>query len=454
MKVLHVPFCYYPDPAGGTEIYVEALARSQRQAGVDAVVAAPGSANQTYSHREQLVYRFQSSSNPSLRQLYGDGDPEAAESFRKVLADVRPGILHMHAFTSGVSVRLVRCARELGIPVVFTYHTPTVTCSRGTLLLWGSSQCDGAMDAHRCASCMLHGKGMPKAASWLLGRFPAEAAKRLGTLGFSGSAFTAFRATELMDLRQRAACELFSSVDTVIAVCDWVQAVLLRNGVDPRKIVVCRQGLGTAAESPKQRLTANVPLRIAFLGRLEAVKGLDVLIDALALAPELAVALDIYAVTQGAAAQALRASLSAKSGHDRRICFHAPLSPQAVVDRLRDYDVLAVPSQWMETGPLVVYEAFAAGTPVIGSDLGGIAELVRHEKNGLLVEHSSPTAWAAALRRLAEDRTLLSKLRLGIGPVRTMQDVAVEMQAVYERILRSGWGEELAPQVTGNATTV
>ena len=50
-------------------------------------------------------------------------------------------------------------------------------------------------------------------------------------------------------------------------------------------------------------------------------------------------------------------------------------------------DVLAVPSQWLETGPLVVLEAFAAGTPVIGSDLGGIRELVSDGRDGLLVPH-------------------------------------------------------------------
>jgi glycosyltransferase involved in cell wall biosynthesis len=92
------------------------------------------------------------------------------------------------------------------------------------------------------------------------------------------------------------------------------------------------------------------------------------------------------------------------------------------------------PSQGLETGPLVVYEAFAAGTPVVGSNLGGIAELIRHEENGLLVEPASRPAWAGALRRLVENPQLLEQLRRGIGPVRTMRDVAGEMAPVYERV--------------------
>jgi glycosyltransferase involved in cell wall biosynthesis len=44
-------------------------------------------------------------------------------------------------------------------------------------------------------------------------------------------------------------------------------------------------------------------------------------------------------------------------------------------------------------------ESFAAGTPVIGSNLGGIPELVRHQVDGLLVEPENVQAWADALRR-------------------------------------------------------
>ena len=45
---------------------------------------------------------------------------------------------------------------------------------------------------------------------------------------------------------------------------------------------------------------------------------------------------------------------------------------------MANFDLLAVPSQWMETGPIVVLEAHAVGTPVLGANLGGIAELVHH----------------------------------------------------------------------------
>jgi len=95
---------------------------------------------------------------------------------------------------------------------------------------------------------------------------------------------------------------------------------------------------------------------------------------------------------------------------------------------------LAVSSQWLETGPLVVLEAFAAKVPVIGSRLGGIAELVRDGVDGLLVEPSSTEDWAKKLRRLMDDPSLLLRLRSNVRAPRTITTVANEMASIYQSL--------------------
>ena len=436
MKVLHVPFCYFPDPVGGTEVYAGALAGCQTELGVRPSIAAPAAENAFYSHEGIPVYRFKTSRKLDLRDQYGDGDELAAAAFDEILDRSHPDIVHLHAFTSGVSLRLVRAAGRRKIPVVFTYHTPTVTCDRGTLLLWGAEICDGVMHVRRCAGCALHAKGLPKAASWMVGGLPQWVGSALGDSGFTGGPWTALEMSSLSGLRRAAIRGLFAESSQVVAVCRWVRELLIRNRVPDEKITVCRQGLAHAA--PPAEATAQhaerLPLRAAFFGRLDAVKGIDTLIEALAYDRDLSITLDIFAVSQGDSA-GLKARLADKIGNDPRIRFQASVAPRHTVERLREYHILAVPSRWMETGPMVVYEAFAAGTPVVGSNLGGIAELVEHERNGLLVEANSAPAWAAAFRRLVEDRELLPRLKGGIGPVRTMRDVAGEMQPVYRRAL-------------------
>jgi glycosyltransferase involved in cell wall biosynthesis len=92
----------------------------------------------------------------------------------------------------------------------------------------------------------------------------------------------------------------------------------------------------------------------------------------------------------------------------------------------------------METGPLVVLEAFAAGVPVLGSRLGGIADKVRHERDGLLVNPpASVEAWRGMLRRIA-DPTQLRELRARVRPPRSDVDVAAEMAGLYASLAPRG----------------
>ena len=436
-RVLHVPYCFPPDPSGGTEVYVEALAREQRKLGVETTIAAPGPRTETYDWNGLRVYRF-AIGRPSLTELYGDGDPSAVGCFREVLEAATPDVVHLHAFTSAVSLGVVRAVKRVGLPVVFTYHTPTVSCARGTLLEWGQHVCDGRLEPRRCARCTLHGLGMNRVASWIIGYLPAVAGRALGDLGLAGRPWTALRMTELMTSRQKAFRSLMSEVDRVVAVCEWVRAVLLLNEVPPGKIILSRQGLPTAPQEESVVTPAKprgCPLRVAFLGRVSAVKGIDVLVESILRDPQLRVRLDIYGVVQDAEGRLLIEELERRCGKgETRIRFLAPISAGEVVDILRLYDVLAVPSQWLETGPLVVYEAFAAGIPVIGSNLGGIGELIEHERNGLLVEPASVAGWTSALRRLSNDEELLGKMTRNIPCPRTMEAGSLEMIALYNSL--------------------
>ena len=89
----------------------------------------------------------------------------------------------------------------------------------------------------------------------------------------------------------------------------------------------------------------------------------------------------------------------------------------------------------METGPLVVLEAFSQQLPVIGSRRGGIAELVQHGQNGWLAAAGDVGAWTRALDAIAQDRPALERARANIGTVRTMKQVAIEHLSLYEQVL-------------------
>jgi len=438
MKILHVPYCYYPDPVGGTEIYVAALARAQRERGFLAAIAAPGAANEEYGHEGLRVFRFAGNNTMTLRELYGDGDAESAANFTTILDRYRPDILHLHARSQAVSVLLARAAKAKGIPTVFTYHTPTVTCARGSMLRWGKEVCDGEMRPDRCAPCMLHGKGLSAPLAVAAGRLPLVFGRMAGAAGLEGGLWTAVRSAELIRLRQAAVRRMLDEVDHICAVCEWVRDVLLVNGIPADKITLSRQGVAHSVKNSAMPVLATArdrnALRLAFFGRVDAAKGLGTAISAMRQIAAPNVTLDIFAVAQNERARSALDSTKTLCAGDARIRFRPPVGAGEVVSTLRDFDALVVPSEGLETGPLVVYEAFAAGIPVLGSNLGGIAELVDDGVNGILLPPGSVPEWARAISRLATQPGLLKKLKAGLKPVRTAEDTARDATMVYAKV--------------------
>jgi glycosyltransferase involved in cell wall biosynthesis len=421
---------------GGTEVYVEALAREQLVQGLEVVVAAPGVENASYAIDGLEVRRFATGSVENLAALYGAGDSLASAQFGSVLDNERPDIVHLHAFTGAVSVRTVDEAHRRGNAVVFTYHTPTVSCQRGTLLWHGRRICDGRLQVQRCAECALQGLGAGRIGSAVLSRVPTKVGDACNRLDLTGSRiWTGVRYSQLVATQHAAVRALMARVQRVVVLCDWARDVLLGNGVAPEKVLTCRHGLSYSdpAEGPVRR---SGPLRVAFLGRLHPTKGPDILVHAMRLLEGAPLEVHLFGIQQpGDEAYADR--LRASAVGDPRIVFRPSVPQPQVLDVLGDFDVLAVPSQWLETGPLVVLEAFAARVPVIGSRLGGIAELVQDGVDGLLPPHDSVGQWARALGRLASDRALVLRLRGNVRPPRRMRAVADEMLSAYADITSS-----------------
>ena len=80
--LLHVPYTYFPEAVGGTEIYVAGLAEALRRCGVRSAIAAPGEADDSYLHDDLPVFRFATESGADLDRAYGAPDPRAARVVR------------------------------------------------------------------------------------------------------------------------------------------------------------------------------------------------------------------------------------------------------------------------------------------------------------------------------------------------------------------------------------
>jgi glycosyltransferase involved in cell wall biosynthesis len=127
-------------------------------------------------------------------------------------------------------------------------------------------------------------------------------------------------------------------------------------------------------------------------------------------------------------------NLQKQTQGDERFVVKNSLPNYQLLETLTSYDACLVPSLWLETGPLTVLEAFAAGIPVIGSRRGGIAELVQDGVDGLLFEPENSKQLANVIEHLYEEQDLLPRLTDNVKPPRTAIDVATETRELYKKL--------------------
>ncbi|MDJ0795476.1 MAG: glycosyltransferase [Calothrix sp. MO_167.B12] len=443
MKVIQTLGFYFPQSSGGTEVYVDGLVNQRNSHNIKNIVAAPLSSDTeiAYKHNSVTVYRYPVFTESTLEQIRGVKPHGGFEYFARWLAEQKADIYHQHSWVTGCGIHHLRLAKELGMRTVITVHVPGNVCLRGTMLLNGEQVCDGQIDIVRCSNCWGTARQIPQWAAPIVSKVP-QGLSKIAESSFSNSRLATVLATPaLVASHKNRLLEMADLSDRVVAVCQWLYDALLLNGVPQEKLVLCRQGVDPTYQKAKlvvQDRNTEEPLKIGFLGRWDKIKGIHILVEAICQLPsDLPVELVIHGLVQGEEGEAYQQEVLARSGGDRRIKLAKPLSRKEVPDALAGFDLLAVPSQLLETGPLTVLEAQAVGTPVLGSNLGGIAELVQHGVNGWLVSPMDVTAWSEAIAYFARNRNILEKLRQAIAPVRTMKEVASEMGNLYQQLYNS-----------------
>lgn len=153
-------------------------------------------------------------------------------------------------------------------------------------------------------------------------------------------------------------------------------------------------------------LAAEDPPRVLYAGQLYPWKGVDVLVTAMAAVP--AARLVILGGIEGEADTRRVRDLVEKHGLGARTEMPGLVAHARVADELRRAAVVVAPflragMTERHTSPLKVFEAMAAGRPIVASDLPSSREVLRDGENALLVPPGDAAALAAALRRVLSD---------------------------------------------------
>jgi glycosyltransferase involved in cell wall biosynthesis len=241
---------------------------------------------------------------------------------------------------------------------------------------------------------------------------------------------------EALEERRRYLQEMFGAADLVISNSRFLREMLTAHGLHNPRFQQLRQGIDTERWVGDGEKEPSPYLRVGYIGQIARHKGVDLLVRAFrrlrAEGPPPRLLLYGNAEQFPAFTRHLRRLMDG----DGRITFAGTFPNERVLEVHSGLDVLVVPSVWYENSPNVILEAFAAGTPVVASDRGGLAELVQHGVNGLLFRMGDAEDLARQLQRIVDRPGLLESLREGIPPVKTVQEEMAEWVQVYRSMAK------------------
>lgn len=184
-------------------------------------------------------------------------------------------------------------------------------------------------------------------------------------------------------------------LDPVIVPSRWM-ASELRALYGSRKVHVIPRAIALPPENTRELLP---PLRFVFAGRIEPLKGLDILINAARMLhsdyPDFSV--DIYGEEYPHSADTSRALIER---HGLKAHFNFRGKSQNMQRIFPQYDIMIMPTLARETFGRVIIEAMASGLIVIATNAFGPAEIIEHQVDSLLFERANPAALAACIKQI------------------------------------------------------
>jgi glycosyltransferase involved in cell wall biosynthesis len=307
----------------------------------------------------------------------------ATRHLGRLMQKYRPDVVHFHNLFPLLSPASLRIASSRRSAVVMTLHNYRLMCLPGTLLR------NGAI----CEAC-------------------------LGTIPVRGILYKCYQESALasgalaVSITAHRAIGSFDHVDRYLAISKFVRQKHIEAGIPSEKIRVKRH---FAWPSERRRGPGSYFL---FLGRLSEEKGVHTLLRAW---PRNGGRL----VVAGSGPEETRLRALASPSVD----FLGTVSPEEAARLVVGARCLVVPSIWYEGAGRVVLEAYAAAVPVIASDMGGLSEVVSHNRSGLLFPASDETALRGAIERLLDPR---ESERLGEGALKMWKDRYRPEQALRE----------------------
>jgi glycosyltransferase involved in cell wall biosynthesis len=445
MKIFFTVHVYMPKWTFGTEIYTYTMAKAFQDRGHTVRVIAcesnmwGDSPEVTATDDEwggvevhRLYFNVMATPNPvqyDYHNLYVE------QYLLDYYAQEKPDLVHVcHA--GHLSTAVVTAARKLGLPIVATATDFWLICPTSQLLRYDRVLCDGPSSMSRCVRCYAYQRNLGQDYRWLFDRVPAPFWDVAVELLRHPWAERDWRTRLVRALLMRPAwmASVMNQVDLFFSPSHFLRQRFIENGMDRERMRVSPHGIETDWARDLPPKTEADHLRFAFIGMLGWHKGVHVAVDAFErLAEPHNATLVLYGDNQHFADY--YRDLEAKIVDNPRVEYRGKFPHSSIAHVLRDVDILLMPSIWYENTPMIMYEAFVTGTPVIASNIGGMAELIDLFDGGWTFPVGKADKLAALVQRLIQDPAQVRAAQARIKPVRSIEQHVDDLEAGYAEVL-------------------
>jgi glycosyltransferase involved in cell wall biosynthesis len=321
--------------------------------------------------------------------------------FAALLRTIRPDVIHFQHYVH-LGLEMIRAARRTcpDAKIVLTLHEYIAICMNSGQMLKTDGRLCHRYSPRECAQC-----------------FPE-------------------RAPEDFFLRERYIKAHFDLVDRFISPSRFLKERYVAWGLPAVRIEVLENGIPDGQRQPPRTLAADEARgRFAYFGQINPFKGVDVLLEAIALLPKRVrrrMSLDIFGSGLDSQPAVYRERVTELlADNARTVRLHGAYEPHEMEHLLAGIDWVLMGSVWWENSPLVIQEAFRAGRPVICPGIGGMAEKVQDGSGGYHYRASDPVALAGLIRTLVEDPAKFDRVLDTLPAVAPRQQCVDSHLALY-----------------------
>ena len=325
---------------------------------------------------------------------------DARKSIEALIADTKPDIAHVHGIAHETSPSILPAIKSAGIPLVQTLHDYKLLCPNTSFLSNGQI----------CERCKVH-------RYYNVVRYRCKRGS-LGASLVAGLETTIHKALQIYE----------RNVDLFIAPSQFLQNKMKEYGIKNR-IVNVPNFINLESISPCYKAEDY----FIYAGRLSKEKGIKTLFEAM----KNVQGSRLYVAGRGELEDDLREFVNIHKLENIKFLGHLPIDQ--LVSLLQKASFSVVPSVVYENYSMSVLESLAAGTPVIGSNIGGIPEQVRDGWNGLLFETGNPHHLSEKINMILANKNLQADMarnaRKQVEKVNGAETYYTKTLTLYEELL-------------------